>query len=447
VESGQTTSQALATQLAEVKSVTFRMALKKRKDAWRLHTLVIEVFPSKPEEKADAFTYEYDRVVLLAGTISGAEVADWLTHVEGHVSGQGGIPKDHLFQMSALQEQVTWNRYSRHNQSDMVTVPWPYTRYDLYWSSREVEGNQSEFLVSDEFPFFPDFQTALFDVVHRATTWRRDQRTSLDEKIIVRIAHPEAWMDRIDVSPTALTIALAGTNIEGTRLELSGPPSLRFEQRVKSEDIIICPVSAELPEEWWVVLSRGGRWLDYYHYTDYRSPLSKKQANVTTPSPDLAMQVKEWVAEGENQTTEFKREVSTKERFLQTVVGFANGEGGVILIGVPNDNPTILGFPGNVDNEKVRLTQIIRDNLTAMPPVRSEHCEVEGRKVIVIFVDQGEAVPYGIKPTSPSQTPFYYVRRGASNFIAQPGEINAAVQQRIKVAPNKGSTSFLRSGW
>jgi len=92
------------------------------------------------------------------------------------------------------------------------------------------------------------------------------------------------------------------------------------------------------------------------------------------------------------------------------------------------------------------LAQIIRDNLTAMPPIRPEHCEVEGKKVIVIFVEQGEAVPYGIKPASPSQTPLYYVRRGASNFIAQPGEINAAVQQRIKVAQNKGSTGLLRRG-
>ena len=447
METGQITSQELAAQLAEAKSVTFRMALKKRKDTWRLHTVVIEVFPSKLEEKADAFSYEYDRAALLAGTISGAEVATWLTHSEGHVSGQGSNPKDYPFQMPALQEQVTWYRYPRHNQSDLVTVPWPYTRYEPYWSDREAAGNQPEFLVSDEYPFFPDFQTALFDVVHRVTTWRREQRTSLDEKIIVRIAHPEAWMEGIDVSPTTLTIALAGTSIEGTRLEISGPPSLYFEQCVGPGNLIICPLSAELPAEWWVVLSRGGRWLDYYHHVDPWSPLSEKLANVTTTSPDLAIQVKEWVASGESQTTEFKREVSTtKDRFLQTVVGFANGEGGVILIGVPNENPTILGFPGNVTDEKVRLTQIIRDNLTAMPPIRSEHCEVEGKKVIVIVVEQGEAVPYGIKPAYPSQTPLYYVRRGASNFIAQPGEINAAVQQRIKVAPNKGSIGRLHRG-
>ena len=446
METGYTTSKELAAQLAEVRFVTFRMALKKRQDTWRLHTVVIEVFPNKPEGEAAAFTYEYNCAALLAGTISGAEVAAWLTHVEGHVSGQGSNPKDYPFQMPALQEQVTWYRNPRHNQSDMVTVPWPYTRYEPYWSDREAAGNQPEFLVSDEFPFFPDFQTALFDVVHRITTWRREQRTSLEEKIIVRIAQPEAWMERIDVSPTALTIALAGTSIEGTRLEITGPPSLYFEQRVGPGDLIIYPLSAELPAEWWVVLSRGGRWLDYYHHVDPWSPLSQKQTHATTTSPDLAMQVKEWVAGGEGQTTEFKREVSTKDRFLQTVVGFANGEGGVILIGIPNDNPTILGFPGNVTDEKVRLTQIIRDNLTAMPPIRSEHCEVEGKKVIVIVVEQGEAVPYGIKPANPSQTPFYYVRRGASNFIAQPGEINAAVQQRIKVAPNKGGTGLLRGG-
>ncbi len=78
METGYTTSKELAAQLAEVRFVTFRMALKKRQDTWRLHTVVIEVFPNKPEGEAAAFTYEYNCAALLAGTISGAEVAAWL---------------------------------------------------------------------------------------------------------------------------------------------------------------------------------------------------------------------------------------------------------------------------------------------------------------------------------------------------------------------------------
>jgi hypothetical protein len=445
MDSGQITTQELATLLAEAESLAFRMALRKRKDAWLLHAIVIDAFPRKPEEEVAAFAYEYDRVVLLAGTISGAEVEALLTRGEACVNGQGDNPKEYHFQVPTLQGQALWNRYSRHNQSDMITVPWPYTRYDLSWSNREMEGNQPEFLVSDEFPFFPDLKTALFDVIYCVTSWRRDQRSQLDEKFIIRIAHPEAWMERIDVSPTALTIALAGVDREGTHLELSGPPSLRLGQRVESEGDIIWPLSTGLPPEWWAVLSRNGEWLDYYHHVDHWSTL---QTPEPPPSLDLVMQVKEWIAGGENQTTEFKQEVARPDRFLRTVVGFANGEGGVILVGVSDENPAVLGFSGNLDNEKLRLTQFVRDHLTAMPPFRIEHCEVEeGKSVIVVSVEGGDAVPYGIKPTSPSQTALYYVRRGASNFIAQPGEINMIVQQRVKVSAIKDNNGFFHQGW
>ena len=45
----------------------------------------------------------------------------------------------------------------------------------------------------------------------------------------------------------------------------------------------------------------------------------------------------------ESKTLEFKRDLSSPDRFLRTVVAFANTSGGVILIGVEDRSGCVLG--------------------------------------------------------------------------------------------------------
>ena len=431
------TPQIVAAQLAKEKTVAYRIAFEKQEDTWRLHTLIMDAFPNQSYEDIPIFAYEYEDAAFLAGIISGTEATTWLTTLEISLSGVGPHARDYTVEIPALQEHVNWQRYPGYAQYDKGRVIWPHARYELYWPNRNIYVKQSEFLVSDEYPFFPSFETALFDLIYRDADWTQHSRMSASESFIIRIARPDSWLKNIHISSTALTVSVAGTETVGTFLEVRGPSSLHFKQRIEAEGSIVYQLTAELPSEWWVVLSRRGQCLDYYHHMPRWLSFSGGQPNVTADPPDLAAKVQEWVTSGEGQTIEFKQEISDscKQRFLQTVAAFANENGGVILIGVPDNNPSIVGFTGDVDKEKLRLTNTIRDNLTAMPPVHPEHCEVEGKKVIVITVDPGEAVPYGIKPASPTGHPHYYVRHGASNYIAQPHQINAAVRQRMPVAP------------
>ena len=61
----------------------------------------------------------------------------------------------------------------------------------------------------------------------------------------------------------------------------------------------------------------------------------------------------------ENNETEFKREYV--EDIKNTVIAFANGNGGTIYIGV-EDNGTICGV-SNIDEQMLKLTNALRDSI------------------------------------------------------------------------------------
>ena len=61
----------------------------------------------------------------------------------------------------------------------------------------------------------------------------------------------------------------------------------------------------------------------------------------------------------ENKTTEFKREYV--EDIKNTIIAFANCDGGTLYIGV-NDDGTVCGVD-NVDGTMLRVTNAIRDSV------------------------------------------------------------------------------------
>lgn len=117
----------------------------------------------------------------------------------------------------------------------------------------------------------------------------------------------------------------------------------------------------------------------------------------------------------ESKTTEFKREYTDDLKFA--VVAFANTDGGKIYIGI-NDDGTIQGIQ-NVDGTMLRITNMIRDvvrpDVTMFTECVAE--EMEGKAVLVLYVQRGTARPYylsgkGVRPEG------VYIRQGASSVPA-----------------------------
>lgn len=127
----------------------------------------------------------------------------------------------------------------------------------------------------------------------------------------------------------------------------------------------------------------------------------------------------------ENKTTEFKRKYVDDIR--NTVIAFANSDGGTLYIGVDDDG-TVCGVD-NVDDTMLRVTNAIRDavrpDITMFVECRNDI--MNGKPVVCVTVQRGTARPYylhckGIRPEG------VYVRQGASTVPAT----DAAILNMIK---------------
>ena len=94
----------------------------------------------------------------------------------------------------------------------------------------------------------------------------------------------------------------------------------------------------------------------------------------------------------ENKTTEFKREYV--DDIKNTIVAFANCDGGTLYIGV-NDDGSVCGV-GDVDGTMLRVTNAIRDavrpDITMFLECRND--VMDGKPVVCVSVQRGTARPY-----------------------------------------------------
>ncbi len=117
----------------------------------------------------------------------------------------------------------------------------------------------------------------------------------------------------------------------------------------------------------------------------------------------------------ENKTTEFKREYV--DDIKNTIVAFANSDGGTLYIGV-NDDGTVCGVD-NVDDTMLRVTNAVRDavrpDITMFVECRND--VMDEKPIVRVTVQRGTARPYylhgkGLRPEG------VYVRQGASTVPA-----------------------------
>lgn len=117
----------------------------------------------------------------------------------------------------------------------------------------------------------------------------------------------------------------------------------------------------------------------------------------------------------ENKTTEFKREYI--DDIKNTVVAFANTDGGKVYIGI-NDDGSVKGVE-DTDGTMLRVANMIRDVVRPDVTMFTEYAVeiIEDKPVVVIIVQRGTARPYylagkGIRPEG------VYVRQGPSSVPA-----------------------------
>jgi predicted HTH transcriptional regulator len=130
------------------------------------------------------------------------------------------------------------------------------------------------------------------------------------------------------------------------------------------------------------------------------------------------------IAQGENQTLDFKFEIADSRKIARTFSAFANTKGGKLLIGV-KDNGTIAGI--RTDEEKFMAEKAIHHYCKPLIESRSKEWIVEGKKVLEITIKPGKEKPYFALDTNGKW--LAYVRVNDQNVLAGKVIVNAWIRK------------------
>jgi predicted HTH transcriptional regulator len=126
----------------------------------------------------------------------------------------------------------------------------------------------------------------------------------------------------------------------------------------------------------------------------------------------------------EGKALESKRDVSSPENIIRTVVAFSNGAGGTIIIGVDDRKRSVRGVPDPTRTEEL-LANLISDRI--QPRLVPEIHIIPWRKtcVIALRVYPSSLRPHYVQTAGPEQG--VYVRVGSTNRRPDPAQVEEIV--------------------
>jgi hypothetical protein len=137
------------------------------------------------------------------------------------------------------------------------------------------------------------------------------------------------------------------------------------------------------------------------------------------PEPEsLEVLVARWLGEGEHSQLEYKQTLSEEKARIslaETAAAFANGSGGVVLVGVDDSGAAIGYAPAKVSDQ---VTNIIAHRVDEPPDFTVEEVNVDGKPLVVVRV----------APSAPQRRPHQVsgrvmVRALATTRPASPGQV------------------------
>jgi len=153
------------------------------------------------------------------------------------------------------------------------------------------------------------------------------------------------------------------------------------------------------------------------------------------------MDTEQLVESSEGRTLEFKRELPPRlDKVLQTVVAFANGSGGDLIVGI-DDKREVLGIDQDPLEVEERLASAIHDSISPLPGVYFQTVAWQGKTLFRIKVLPGPNKPYYLRANGPEAGS--YVRVAATNRLADRWLLDDLRRQ----GHNKGLDEELETGF
>jgi Putative DNA-binding domain len=411
-------SAQLAGAAVFVRAVVERMAEPK--------VLQFEVLAGEQPLDWTEAVWKYQNMIFVAQEMPGTALAAALS-----ADGAGAVVlADMHASVVAVHRDVNGERQpSRARRFQTPRLPWPVTEFQLTPNDAAAAWMQkpSGFLVGEDCPSFPDYQTAW-----RAFTTNNYSMVGAQDNGrfgLIRVVDQTAWLSEISITATHLHVVVSGTDAGEISVEVNSG-GFRESQAVGETGEVRFHLPDGLPDDAWLFLKRGTRLVDYRAVGRLlTSPQELAEAGVNLILPeDPESQIQALLAAGEGPTVEYKRELpgdstEAKRKVLKTVAAFANGESGDIVFGMDPDEVTVYGLGSqNVGpTARDRIGNLIHSIVVPTPEFQVRHYSIDGKNLLVLSVRQGRGGPYGLQ--FGKAQPEFYVRRGSNTYPAGQDDI------------------------
>ena len=304
------------------------------------------------------------------------------------------------------------------SNTDWLKTEWPSNLYEF-----EIEQNSRGYfesgpLVSPQHPHFPDGDSAFKFITGL------DNTNHFNGKILIFLPNYQIKINKLTISSGYIDLDI--TNNSMPQEELIGKLYYQKEGHIEVTDFSIDgdfeKIGIDFVPEFLslYILKKSGEILDF------------KELHLKYPgkhSEDVIIEIKEddiqeIIRQGENQSVEFKRQLNKdKKEFIESVVAFANTNGGIILLGV-DDRANITGF----DEDKIEETIVnsIRSRCDPFIEPKIEKMKIDEKPIIIVRIDEGNNKPYVLREKG------VFVRNGSTDRIANRIELDEFYDERMK---------------
>lgn len=135
----------------------------------------------------------------------------------------------------------------------------------------------------------------------------------------------------------------------------------------------------------------------------------------------------------EDRSLEYKRQVPSGKELAKDVSAFANGDGGLILLGVDevDGKPRVVGIEPAGATEMV--DNVVVDALSPRANVLTKLIPLEGsdRVVLAVWIAESDMKPHMVSAYGDRR---YYIRRNTTNHPMDQTEVEEAYRQRTRMA-------------
>jgi hypothetical protein len=381
---------------------------------WRAEIVIGSECATMPER-----VWQYEECTFVSATLPVSTVCGML---EGDESRLVEVATVGL--AFSLFPQCNYEHKPTRAQHDNPRLPWPSTTYTLSLVQPPMSYQPpGGLMVGPRSPSFVTFGASFNAFFFDNFTLTGSNNPSFGQ-FIIRDCDERGRIQSIKIGPTHLEVEVGGNRLAGASLELMATTD-RVMVDVPGEGSVRVPIPNGLPSDARLWLRSNTEWYDYRPFDGYGGYRATDihDERPTEPAVDVAVMI----AQGENEHVEFKEQLpsntsASRRTALKTIVALANTGGGTMLYGVDDDG-LVCGLPMATQRTVDGFMDTLRSSTSPMPSCRSILHEVDGKSILVVEVDASSGAIYALTVEATKHE--FYVRRGATTFRAQSGELQA----------------------